>query len=453
MLNVTLKQESGIIAVHFHCTDVNGRDVDADSNPLVHIHFKAPDALLTPRWATNAGKVPNWAPVTYKGWYYAVINTAGWEPGIYLIWARAIIDGENYTVTGSFSLSSELKLINDIYVDTQQIITDVAGVLAAVQNVDSDLAAHDANLNGRYSSLVAALDAISGKVDSLDTELDTVRSNQATIDGKIDGLVTGLAAVDTELDTVRSSQTSISGKVDSLDTELDTVRANQASILAAIAALEVAGEEVVISHGGQQHTTWADGNYIWCAITVDGTLTDPDSVKLSNSGGTYGIKKRIAGTVLVADGTAMTQVSTGLYRYAYSGLAGYDSTIEYLYAIEVVRGNWTTHIDDQVLPIMGAAVAANTCRVFGDCIDGNGNPLVGITVEASLYRPPHEIIVGGTQYFAIGKDPVSTTTNSAGRFSFLLVQDGIYTISIPELGYKERLSVPLQDEYDLFRGS
>jgi len=49
---------------------------------------------------------------------------------------------------------------------------------------------------------------------------------------------------------------------------------------------------------------------------VDDTLTDVTSVTLSDPTGTYGLRQGTGGTIVVADGTAMTKSATGTYTYA-----------------------------------------------------------------------------------------------------------------------------------------
>ena len=67
---------------------------------------------------------------------------------------------------------------------------------------------------------------------------------------------------------------------------------------------------------------------------VDGVLTDPDSVKLSDPTGTYGIKRDDTDEVVVADGTDMDNPSTGVYQYSFEDEAG----VTYTAYIEVTDG-------------------------------------------------------------------------------------------------------------------
>lgn len=73
---------------------------------------------------------------------------------------------------------------------------------------------------------------------------------------------------------------------------------------------------------------------------VGGVLTDPDSnqVFLSDSAAAYGVKRTDTDAVVVADNTAMTRISTGVYQYAITDPA-YDLT--YQYATEAVISGHT----------------------------------------------------------------------------------------------------------------
>jgi hypothetical protein len=70
---------------------------------------------------------------------------------------------------------------------------------------------------------------------------------------------------------------------------------------------------------------------------VDGTLTDATSAVLSDSTGTYGIKRDDTDAAVVADGTALTSLGTGLYGYDFTppveGIA-YTWRVEFVYQSE-----------------------------------------------------------------------------------------------------------------------
>jgi len=67
---------------------------------------------------------------------------------------------------------------------------------------------------------------------------------------------------------------------------------------------------------------------------VEGVLTDPTSVKLSDATATYGVKRNDTNAVVVADNTSMTNVSTGVYEYTFTEPANgltYTAQIEIVY--------------------------------------------------------------------------------------------------------------------------
>lgn len=66
--------------------------------------------------------------------------------------------------------------------------------------------------------------------------------------------------------------------------------------------------------------------------TVDGTLTNATSVVMSDPTGTYGLKRTDTDEVLVVDGTALTNLSPGVYQY---NLTDPESGLSYDYWIEV----------------------------------------------------------------------------------------------------------------------
>lgn len=84
---------------------------------------------------------------------------------------------------------------------------------------------------------------------------------------------------------------------------------------------------------------------VYKTIKVDDVLTDPTTVKLSDSTATFGVKRNDTDAVVVADGTAMTNVSTGVYSYTFTDPA---DDLTYTYAVEIVYDGETYHIEDTV---------------------------------------------------------------------------------------------------------
>lgn len=71
---------------------------------------------------------------------------------------------------------------------------------------------------------------------------------------------------------------------------------------------------------------------------VDGTLTNATSVVLSDPTGTYGVRRTDTSATVVADGTAMTNASTGVYTYVLTEPA---AALTYQYYVEWVYGGLT----------------------------------------------------------------------------------------------------------------
>ena len=72
---------------------------------------------------------------------------------------------------------------------------------------------------------------------------------------------------------------------------------------------------------------------------IGGVLANITSIKLSDATGTYGVKRDDTDAVVVADGTAMVNSSTGLYTYSFTAPA---SGLTYTAAFEMVYQGATT---------------------------------------------------------------------------------------------------------------
>ena len=94
--------------------------------------------------------------------------------------------------------------------------------------------------------------------------------------------------------------------------------------------------------------------YYW----KDDVRFDPNSVTLSDSTGTFGVKRNDTDAVVVADGTAMTKVSTGVYRHTFTEPA---TDLTYTIALEVVAqsGDEADFFESVETGVASAAAAAN----------------------------------------------------------------------------------------------
>lgn len=96
---------------------------------------------------------------------------------------------------------------------------------------------------------------------------------------------------------------------------------------------------------------------------VDGVLTDVTSAVLSDPAGAYGVKRDDTSAAVVADGTAMTHVSAGVYEYTFTepaaGLA-YTAYVEIVYDGQTY---WLEHDLPAETTTTGLAVSYDTLRV------------------------------------------------------------------------------------------
>lgn len=72
---------------------------------------------------------------------------------------------------------------------------------------------------------------------------------------------------------------------------------------------------------------------------VGGTLTSATTAKLSDPTGTFGIKRNDTDATVVADGTNLTESSTGVYEYTFSAEVNvaYTAYVEFVYDGDTIR--------------------------------------------------------------------------------------------------------------------
>ena len=78
---------------------------------------------------------------------------------------------------------------------------------------------------------------------------------------------------------------------------------------------------------------------------VEGVLTSPTSMVLSDATGAYGVKRDDTDAVIVADGTAMTESSTGVFTYTFTEPA---VGLSYTAWVEVVYGDNTYRFEHDI---------------------------------------------------------------------------------------------------------
>ena len=150
---------------------------------------------------------------------------------------------------------------------------------------------------------------------------------------------------------------------------------------------------------------------------VTGVPVAVTSVKLSSYDGTYGVKRDDTGAVVVADGTAMTYVSVGRYRYEFTDPA-YDLT--YTYCLEIVylgETYWITgRITGPTAPAGG--IEPGLTRTVAELVAEVGDSLgVGRTPTGDDLAMVLRLIDSGYRQFLF---PVPLPgENTAHRWSFL----------------------------------
>lgn len=77
-------------------------------------------------------------------------------------------------------------------------------------------------------------------------------------------------------------------------------------------------------------------------FTIDGTLTNVTSVVLNDPTSTYGVKRDDTDAIVVAAGTALTNVSIGVYEYEFEEPT---SGLTYTYYVEYVYGGNTYRVE------------------------------------------------------------------------------------------------------------
>lgn len=114
-----------------------------------------------------------------------------------------------------------------------------------------------------------------------------------------------------------------------------------------------------------------------------GALADADAVVLSDSTGTYGIKRNDTGATVIASGTAMTNPTTGTYIYDFTPPA---RLVEYTVWVKVSQGRLTAYYELLYTPPAGSLTFStpadviwqyliDTAELFTDPSDGGLWPM------------------------------------------------------------------------------
>jgi len=103
-------------------------------------------------------------------------------------------------------------------------------------------------------------------------------------------------------------------------------------------------------------TTTSTGDVtIYETFQKNGVYFDPTSVVLSDTTGTYGVKRDDTDAVVVAAGTAFTKTATGKYEYTFTPSVG---GLTYTYVTKWVHEGETFHDSERVTDRAGSSLAS-----------------------------------------------------------------------------------------------
>ena len=169
--------------------------------------------------------------------------------------------------------------------------------------------------------------------------------------------------------------------------------------------------------------------YITVPWKVDGVLTDVTSATLSDPTGTYGVKRNDTDAVVVADGTAMTKVSTGTYQSSFTDV----EDVAYTAYVEIVYSGATYHLE---IDIPARAATGTMVASYSSLLERVGHYLFGIRdsfssdqitdIEDCIREGLREVYAAHPwSFFRPVKEIVTTAPYSTGTIT---VVDGVVTL-------------------------
>ena len=152
---------------------------------------------------------------------------------------------------------------------------------------------------------------------------------------------------------------------------------------------------------------------------VDGVLTDVTTAKLSDPTGIYGVKRDSNDDVEVADGTAMTHVSTGVYEYSFDEPVSNETYTAY---VEFVYDGSTYHIEHDIPAAAGDEGLACTYTTLRTAVAdflawGRNSEGTGADWSSDQAYRLDDILNSGYRQFL--SPPIIEGENTAHRWSFL----------------------------------
>jgi len=113
------------------------------------------------------------------------------------------------------------------------------------------------------------------------------------------------------------------------------------------------------------------------AWRVENVLTNVTTAKLSDPTGTFGVKRNDTDAVVVADGTNMTNSSTGVYEYSFDDVPG----ITYTAYVEIVYLGATYHLE---VDVPARAAGSDAFASYSSLQERVGKYLYGIRTGFSV---------------------------------------------------------------------
>lgn len=145
---------------------------------------------------------------------------------------------------------------------------------------------------------------------------------------------------------------------------------------------------------------------IFIEYEIDGVASSAYSVVLASEDGTYGIKRRDTGEVIVSHGTSVVEDPTGHYEYSFSPLDGVVYLISW--KIQAVNGGPYQYVVQSVGPFTsdsslrtvtdyrGSFVQGTTTTLFFKLTEVLGDPVDPDSIEIEIYNEDGDSIVDGT---------------------------------------------------------
>jgi len=128
-------------------------------------------------------------------------------------------------------------------------------------------------------------------------------------------------------------------------------------------------------------------------------------------------------------GNVPTAINTTGYSFTDNDGTQYDA-----YDITSVKSSVESLPSLTLVPQIGTDLL---CAVEGRFCDSQNKPVVGLLVTAKVSTNPHTADDRGLYGY-----PVSTKTDTYGRFSLSLTRNAIYILSIPDVGYNWSVKIP-----------